>query len=187
MPNESVKEQLIQAAIKLLTESKDPGKITARQIVCEAKVNLAMINYYFNSKDELINLAVGKIIEKRADSLKEINRKAIPAKQKLVEFITTMSDILIEYAEITRPTIPYLLLEGNLDTSYFILPVIRECFDNKKTEAECRIIAYQMVSFLQLAFYRLDEFAKYTGKDIMEKEERDDLIQTTVNQLIGDH
>lgn len=187
MPNENVKEQLIQAAVKLLSQSSNPGKITARQIVSEANVNLAMINYYFKSKDELMNTAVERIIEERAQLLKEISHKAIPAKQKLIEFLTAMSDILIEYADITRPTIPYLLLEGNFDTSYYILSVIKECFGLEKSETECRIAAYQIVSFFQLVFYRYDEFSKYTGKDITNKKQRDELIQSEVNLLISDN
>lgn len=185
MPNEKVKEKLIQATVKLLNQSSNPGKITARQIASEADVNLAMINYYFKSKDELVNRAVSKIIEERADTLKDIMCKDIPAKQKLMEFLITMADIVIEYADITRPSIPYLLLEAEISTPYYILPVIRECYDNKKSETECRIVAYQLISSLQLFLYRSADFYKYTGIDVKDKKQRDQSLHSIADILIG--
>lgn len=184
MPNDNVKEQLMKATIKLLTESKSPGRITVRQIASEAEVNLAMINYYFHSKDELIYAAVSKIIEERNNTLKDITVKNIPPKQKLMEYLITMSDIVFEYSDITKPSIPYLLLEGDIEVPYYILPLIKECYNNKKTETECRLAAYQLISTLQLAFYRSDHFLKYSGIDIMNQNQRNQSLQTMVDLLI---
>lgn len=184
MPNDNVQEQLIQATIKLLTESTVPANITARQIASEAGANLAMINYYFNSKDKLVSTAVEKIIEDRAASLKTIMGKEIPAKQKLVEFIITMTDIMMEYSDITRPSVPYVLLEGKIEVPYYILPIIKECFENKKTETECKIVAYQLISSLQLIFYRAEDYLSYTGIEIKNEEQRNKLLQTIVELYI---
>lgn len=181
MQNENVKEQLMQAAIKLLTNSKDPCKITARQIAAEASANLAMINYYYSSKDGLINEAVNSIIETRAGSLKDISAKNIPGKQKLYEFLVTMSDILLEYADIARASIPYLLLEGDIVLPYYILPLIKECYHNKRSEEECRLLAYQLISFLQLVFYRMNDFMKFSGIDIEHKQQRDQMLQSYID------
>jgi len=48
MQSDNAKDLLIQATMKLLSESKNPNKVTARQIANEADANLSMINYYFN-------------------------------------------------------------------------------------------------------------------------------------------
>lgn len=111
MKNDNVKEQLLSATMKLLTETNNAGKITARQIAAESGANLAMINYYFSSKDALISAAVDKLIANRAIELEEIREKNIPAKQKLTEFLLKMSDITVEYTQYTKATIPYTLLE----------------------------------------------------------------------------
>ena len=185
MDSDSVKNQLILATMKLLTKSKNPSKITARQIANEANANLAMINYYFNSKDALLNTAVSKLMADRANELKEIRDKNLPGKQKLSDFLITMADITIDYSEISKPTIPYLLLEGEIELPYYILPMIEECCGDKRSETDCRIIAYQLISFSQLVFYRSADFMKYTGIDVFDKKQRDALFQTTINFYIG--
>ncbi len=185
MENENVKDQLILATMKLLGESKNPGRITARQIANEADVNLAMINYYFSSKDALVNTAVNKLMADRANDLKEIRDSNIPVKQKLKEFLITMSDIANDYSELSRPTVPYLLLEGDIELPYYILPMIKECCGDKRSETECRIIAYQLISFSQLVFYRSGDFLKYTGVDVNDKKQRDTLLQTILDIYIN--
>lgn len=185
MNSDTVKEQLIQATMKLLIESKNPSKITARQIANEADANLAMINYYFSSKDALLNTAVSKLMADRANELKEIRDRNIPARQKLREFLITMADITIDYSELSKPTIPYLLLEGEIELPYYILPMLKECCSGRRSETECRIIAYQLISFSQLVFYRSGDFLKYTGVDVNDKKQRDMLFQTILDILIG--
>ena len=184
MQSDNVKDQLIQATMKLLTESKNPSKVTARQIASEAGANLAMINYYFSSKDELVNIAVNKLMADRANELKEIRDSHTPAKQKLTEFLTTMSDIVTDFSELTKPTIPYLLLEGEIELPYYILPMIKEYCGDKRSETECRIIAYQLITFSQLVFYRSSDFLKYTGIDISDKKQRDTMFQTILDIFI---
>ncbi len=185
MPQDDVKEQIIQATIRLLSETKNPGKITARQIAGEAGANLAMINYYFGSKDALIHAAVGQLMADRANALSQIRDSHVPPQQKLEEFLVAMSDMTIDFAELTRPTIPYLLLEGEIDLPYFILPMVKACYGDARSETECRMIAYQMVSFLQLAFYRSNDFLKLTGMDIADKRQKNAAIQMMMAIFFG--
>lgn len=184
METDRVKEQLIQATIRLLKQSDDASKITARKISAEAGANLAMINYYFTSKDALISIAVDKMIANRAIELEKIKDKDIPAKQKLTEFLLKMSDITVEYAQYTKATIPYVLLEREMEEPYHLLPMVKECCGNKRTEIECRIIASQLTIFSQIVFFRSDDFRKYLGFDIMKEEERRMLLTSMIDILI---
>ena len=74
-----------------------------------------MINYYFASKDALVSAAVDKMIANRAVELEEIKEKNIPAKQRLIEFLLKMADITVEYSQYTKATIPYTLLEKDIE------------------------------------------------------------------------
>jgi hypothetical protein len=95
-----------------------------------------------------------------------------------------MSNITIEYSELTKPTVPYLLLEGEIDLPYFILPMIKECLGDKRSEAECRMIAYQIISFSQLVFYRSGDFLKLTGIDMLDKKQRDTMFESMIDMCI---
>ena len=181
MPGESVKDRLVLATVGLLRDRADASGITARQIAREADVNLAMINYYFGSKDALLTAAVSLVIADKAAALTEIGGRSGPADAKLRDFLSTLSDITMEYAELTRPTVPWVLLEGELDATHHLLPLVRDCFGDRRSETECRIIAYQLVSFSQLVFYRSASFLKYTGIDIEDKRQRDELLRTILD------
>ncbi|GAB2026983.1 TetR/AcrR family transcriptional regulator [Lactovum odontotermitis] len=185
MENDNTKEQLIQATMRLLSENKDASRLTARKIAAAAEVNLAMINYYFGSKDALVSDAVGRLMAEQADRLREIRDSEVPARDKLLEFLVTMSDLTLDFRELTRPTVPYLLLEAELDLPYFILPMVKLCFDDKKTEAESRMIAFQIITFSQLVFYRSDDYQKLTGIDIEDKKQRDAMYQSLLDIYFG--
>lgn len=180
MTNDSVKEQIINATIKLLTDPPKPGNITARQIVAEAKVNLAMINYYFKSKGALLSIAVGRIMESRADNLKEIYDRDIPPKDKLLEFLSEMTEISMEYQEIIRPALSESSLEGMLDPIHYILPIVRECSDRHKSEVECRLIAMQMISAFQIILLHPVKFTKYSEVELGDREQRRNFIKILI-------
>ena len=179
--SEPVKQRLIRATVKLLSDTGSASGITARQIAREAGANLAMINYYFGSKDALVTAAVSSLIAERAVALRAAGARSDDPQQRLHAFLTAMSDLTVEYAELTRPTVPWILLEGEFDAAYHLMPFVRECFGNHRTETECRIIAYQLISFSQLVFYRSADFQRYTGIEVDDKHQRDELFRTILD------
>lgn len=186
MKNDDTKEQLISATIKLLSTSEDVTKITARQIVSEAKTNLAMINYCFNSKETLMNIAIGRIITNSANNLKTINNNNLTPKEHLRKMLYNLCELTVSYSNFTQISIPYILLQDEISQPLDVLPIIKEHFGNKKNDTECRIIAYQMISFMQLVFLRSEDFFKYSGIDIFNVEQRNNFIDMQLNLFLGD-
>lgn len=184
MNEENVKERLIQATVNLLQDEQEIKRITARKIAEAAEANLAMINYYFKSKDELVSIAVDRLIEASGQKQEELQKNVADPKEKLIAFLVATADSTCDYAELTRPTIPYLLLEGEFDLPYQLLPLVKACFSEQKNETECRVIAYQLVSFLQLAFYRGKDFERYSSIDVMDKEQRRQFCQLLVENIV---
>lgn len=186
MKNENTKEKLILATIILLTTSQDPTQITARQIVAEAKTNLAMINYCFKSKESLMNIAIGRIISSSANGFKVVSDEGITLKEQLKRMLYNLCEITVSYSQFTKISITHILLQDEITLPLDILPIIKEYFNAKKSETECRIIAYQMISFMQLIFLRSEEFMKYSGINIFNAEQRNNLIDIQVNLFLGD-
>ena len=182
----STKEKLILATIKLLSTSEDAAQITARQIAAEAKTNLAMINYCFKSKEALMKIAVERIISNSANSFKTINDDNLTPKERLRKMLYYLCDITVSYSSFTRISIPYILLHDEITQPFDILPLIREHFSNKKSETECRIISYHMISFMQLIFLRSEDFLKFSGIDIFNQEQRNNFIDMQINLFFGD-
>jgi len=71
MKNENIesKERIMATMVKLLMEKKDVNKITTRQIAELANVNSALINYYYQSKENLVYKAVESCMENIAKKL----------------------------------------------------------------------------------------------------------------------
>jgi hypothetical protein len=78
------------------------------------------------------------------------------------------------------------LLQEEITHPYEVLPIIKKHFGSKKSDAECRVIAYQMISFMQLVFFRSEEFIKYSGINIYDAKQRNDLIDMQLNLFLGD-
>lgn len=183
--SKSTKNQLIQAVIELLQECNDISEITSRRITQRAKMNLSTINYHFASKDELINIAVNKLIGDDADNYFEnIKDNDKLPREKLRDFLIYISDIVVYYKKYTKEMIPYILLKGEFTETIKILPLVKECFQGSKGEEECKIISYQLISFMQLVFYRADEFKSFSQINIMNKKERDKFIDIQLDLFI---
>ncbi|CAB1245660.1 TetR family transcriptional regulator [Clostridiaceae bacterium BL-3] len=183
-PN-STKELLIKTVVELLQECSDISEITSRKITKRANVNLSTINYYFNSKDELVNIAVNKLIGDTADIyFQNMTSSSSSPKDKLRNFLISISDMVVNYKKYTKQIIPYILLKEKFIQTMEILPLIRDCFEESKSDKECKVISYQLISFMQLVFYRADEFKSFSKIDIMNKKERDELIDMELNLLI---
>lgn len=172
----SIQKALMDAAKELLESVEKPEEITSRQIAARAGSNAAMINYYYGSKEQLITKAVGEILDFSSSIFRAPMDPAVPPKEKLRKILKQICSVVIRYRRYTRVYVPHILLENAIDLPFYILPQIRDHFCGKRSETDCRIIAYQMVSFLQLVFYRAEDFLGYTGMNLSYEEACDELI-----------
>ncbi|MBY9080300.1 TetR/AcrR family transcriptional regulator [Paenibacillus sp. HN-1] len=180
----TTKDQLIAATRQLLLSAEAPEKITARQISQTANVNLAMINYCFGSKDELLKTVIDEIIASEFKQFTAADHSQSP-KEELKKLLYHMCEVTIKYESITRLTVPYVLLNAPIEIPVDVLPYIREHFKGTRDEKFCKVIAYEMVSFLQVIFYRAKDFYKYAGVDIYKEAELRELIDNQLNLLLG--
>ena len=166
---ENKKAALLKAVMELLKESERPERITSRQIAARAGVNIAMINYYFGSKEKLAAQAVGEILASAAKIFQMPSNPSDPPKERLRRILKQICQVVLKYQRYTKIYIPHLLLEDEISLPMYVLPEIREYFGNRRNDMECRVIAYEMISFLQLVFYRSDAFLRYVGMNLSEE------------------
>ena len=185
MNNNETKNKILDATKELLLNEPNPEKITARKISTKADVNLAMINYCFHSKDQLLKTAVNEIINGEFENFSAENLCELTPLQKLKKVLCHISEVTLKYEKLTRLSIPYDLLNGPIEIPYSIMPYIKEITKGKKDEQFCKVIAFQLVSTLQLVFYRADDFYKYSGINIHNKNEMNKFIDSQVNLLLG--
>ncbi len=170
LANQNTKERLIEATKSLLANQENYKPITAREISKEAGTNLAMINYCFQSKDELVKIAVDQIIAEEFYGNQEEN-KGECSKIRLIKLIHGVAKAMIKYEGLMKATIPYSLLEEEIKLPFDILPYVREHYQDRKKDFECRIIAFELVYAMQHIFYRSEDFSKYCGMDFKREED----------------
>lgn len=174
---------LLESAVALLKDCDDPDRITTRMISDRAGVNLALINYYYGSKDELLKAAAGEIMGRSSADLYGFASDDDP-KDAVIGFFTSISRDMIRYRKYTSLFLPDLVMKGRIEHPDFILPAVRRFFDGSRTEQECRMAAYRIVMQAQVIFYRMDDVSAYTGTDLSAEGAVDDLIRTIVDDTL---
>lgn len=181
---ETQKTALLSATVELLEHSERPEAVTSRQIAACAGMNAAMINYYFGSKEKLVSQAVEKILDDAAGIFRMPPNPSAPPRERLRQILTQICQLVLKYRRYTKIYVPHLLLEDEIRLPLYVFPEIREHFGGGRSDMECRVIAYEMISFLQLAFYRSDAFLRYTGMNLSEERACDWLIDWEVELFL---
>jgi AcrR family transcriptional regulator len=175
-----VKEQILNATVKLLKDSKDPESVTVRDIADAADVQLAMINYYFHSKDELLYQAVGALRNKMAGDWLSVKGKdkEMNAYMRFRKMLIALCGMSVKYSRYMRLTVEYELTKAEIVSTQHTLPLIREICGDKRSETSIRITAYEIVSTLQLIFFRAKDISAYLGFNVLEYERMVEIIDT---------
>ena len=185
MGSDETKEALIKAAMDLLYSTQDVQKITARQIAAAANLNHAMINYCCKSKEELMKLAVERIVSENFEHIPMEEEKELTPRERVREALLHTCEQTAAYQNLAQLSVPYILLQEEIVVPYTILPYLRAHFGERKSETECKIIAYQLISFLQLVFLRAEAFFRFTGMDVLKKEQMEGLLDMQLDLLLG--
>lgn len=134
--NIEAKERIMNSVIKLLLEQKDVSKITIRQIAKEANVNSALINYYFQSKENLLNMAVETCMKDIVNEMFDKNSNNDDPVVRLKTMIKDISSFAFNNYFLSEIAISSELKNDSFTTTQMILPVLAEVFHGEKTESE---------------------------------------------------
>lgn len=91
----STKEKLLQAATELFLK-KGVDRVGVREIAAKAGINLSLMNYYFQSKEKLLEHIFENIIIAKASHLKDILDSNTPLEDKIRNYSASYIDLLIE-------------------------------------------------------------------------------------------
>lgn len=182
----AARERIITAMTALLSEGADPASVTVRQIAERANVSLGSINYYFQSKDNLLNEAVGALMMQEAGAwLQPAQDVGADPVIRLKNLLKETSRIGARFPRLLQVAVTHEIQHGNFGTALMIVPLLREVFGAEKTEMDLRLIALQMLVPLQVASLRVAAFQMYAGIDVLDERQRDAMIDTLIDNLIG--
>lgn len=180
----SAKERILQTVLNLLIEKKDISKLTNRQIAEMAEVNSALINYYYQSKENLFKVAVEACM---GDIFKEIIEKSTGDGQptmRLKRMIKEIADISFSNYALAGLALKYDMSNGSLSTTQMILPLLKEIYENSKTESELKVIGLQIIIPFQSLFINVDVYKNYLLCDFYNEKTRREFVDRMIDNII---
>ena len=139
---EDTKSKIINITLKLLG-NESINKISIRRIAMEAGVNVAAINYYFGSKENLVKQAFKTFGIKTREIFYLLQDKQMRPQLRLKKFLVKFSEHMTEYPGFTRSMIeqvlsgsplPGPLLQNMKTGKENLLTVFKEMYPEIKTE-----------------------------------------------------
>ena len=181
------KEKLIDATFALMEEADDPLNVTSRQIAERAGTKPSMINYCFGSRENLIYATFQKeyLSFLKEDEIKEALDSDLPPKEILKKIHFLVAKCLVLNYKFTKAITGLVLFQRDLGKGSFSYPYVKAHYQGKKTDEECKLIAYELSTMMQLLIYRKDDIRKDFGIDLEDEKVLRKYIDMRVDLLLG--
>ncbi len=182
------KNKLIEAAFCLMEESDDPLNVTSRQIAERAGTKPSMINYCFGSRENLLYETFQK---QYLDFLNEAEVSKLIAsdlapKDLLKKLHFIVAKCLVENPKFTKAITGHVLFARDLGKESFSFPYVKKHYAGRKTDKECRLIAYELSSMMQLLIYRKEDIRESFGIDLDNEKQLKKYINMRIDLLLED-
>ncbi len=131
LPPGVARQSLLQSAIRLLNE-RGMGNVSLNDVAREAKLNPALVTYYFGSKDNLFQAVVEQVIgEWRTEILAVVPENAGPEETLRLRARATMH-FLRRYPYLTRLIIHQMMTVKSKESRFFIENFARVNFEEHR-------------------------------------------------------
>ena len=132
LPPGVARQSLLQSAIRLLRE-RGMGNVSLNDVAREAKLNPALVTYYFGSKDNLFQAVVEQVIgEWRTEILAVVPENAGPEETLRLRARATMH-FLRRYPYLTRLIIHQMMTVKSKESRFFIENFARVNFEEHRS------------------------------------------------------
>lgn len=199
---QEVKQRILQAAIELIREVQAFELVSMRKIAERAGVAVSMVNYHFQTKENLINRAVqsyiGSVIAgsehlpaaEQAADLRADAGEARDAVEGMRQHLKQAADFIAEHPGISRVSILRDMQGGRDDdnTSQVAAMVIHQLTDmypDRADTTELKVRALVQVAAVQHLFLRSALNKEQLGLDFFDKEQRDTLMDIVIDTVAG--
>ena len=181
------KAKLIDATFALMEELDDPLNVTSRQIADRAGVKPSMINYCFGSRENLIYQTFQQQYMSflKDKEIEKLIASDLAPKDLLKKLHFAVAKCLIENPKFTKAITGHVLFNRNLSQESFSFPYVKKHYAGRKTDKECRLIAYELSAMMQLIVFRKDDIRESFGINLDNDKELQKYIDMRVDLLLA--
>ncbi len=186
------REKIILTTTQLIEEFDDISKLTIRDIAVKSEVGNGLINYHFQTKENLIGICVRRIISQFIEEVERLYEDLeISPLDKLKHVFKAKCDFIVANPIISKTSMMLDLnsatLDDNTDQSAKVhYKALKEIYGDRKTDSELFIILHIMMSSIQGFFLRNNVIKVYTDVDFFDKEQRERYIDNLIDRVIRD-
>jgi AcrR family transcriptional regulator len=187
---QTAKERLLQAACNLLMEGVELQQLSSRQIAKRANVGAAMINYYFQTKENLIAQALQHTVDVLSSQSETASREAgMSPYERIKQRGRVIGDFMARFPALANIMLPQHLMHPRADDNHAQMAEalevnLREYFGDRKSERQIKILAMQLMAPLILFFLRHSVAQEQYGIDFYDEEQRNAFIDELADNLL---
>ncbi|MGV8906076.1 MAG: TetR/AcrR family transcriptional regulator [Acetobacterium sp.] len=181
---EETRKRILAVTAALLNATENPDEVTVRKISEMAGVSVGLINYHFISRENLLHEIVSQEMQSVAGTFEMVNNYEDNPLKFLKEKLIHMSDMAMQNRMFNKISLEHDMIKGDFEICLYLVPILKEIFGECKSETQLRLVAFQIIVATQSIFLRQEAFQKLTGINVEIKEERDDLINSIVDDII---
>lgn len=184
--SDRIKDSIISSTIKLIEESDgNIEAITSREIAKKANISLGLINYHFQSKENLIEICVQKIIGNVILSFQPEGGSQLEGIAYLIYVAQQVFHFLFENGAVSRISILGDFKSPEIDdnTMKSMKGFMSSLEESHIPEKDRALFAFTLTEAMQGAFLRKDESKEIFGYDLKIKRERDSFIEDLIMKL----
>lgn len=169
----------------------DMDEITMRNVAKRAGVTAGLINYHFQTKENLINqvirIKVNLVIDAFPEAYGKLEGEPLSKLRKMIE---GTAGYLSENERISKISIisDYLdpdFEDNSMRTVRAYQNIANEIFSDSKTELERKLITILLISTGQALFLRSEIMKDFLGLDFSDKNDRKYLMNSLIDILIS--
>ncbi len=180
----NVKEDIIQVTTELIQQSSgNIADITTREIAQKAKVGVGLINYHFQSKDNLVTICIQRMIKQVVQSFSPVEKEYQNDQERLTDWAIRVFDFLFDQPAISRLSIlgdmyDYTLESNSVRTQKGFSYALKDMNERDKS-----MLTFLLTSVMQTAFLGSKTSKELIGFDFSVRSERSAFITKLVAVL----
>lgn len=177
------KEKIFEAALELISGAESPEEITTRVIATKAGVNVALVNYYYQSKENLLSQIVGMLMGNIINEILQKDSSGEDAKMRLRSILLATADAAFKYYNVSKIAISVELKNGCMNSCKMIMPLLEEILEDYSKE-ELNIISLQLMMPFHHIMMDPELYNGYLNTDFFDEQKRKKKIDQMIDSAL---
>lgn len=186
----AARDRIISATLDIIG-NEGFQSVTVRKIAAVAGVNIAAVNYYFGSKDNVVNEALKYMSEIINSSFNYLDDMSVSPEMRLRNFLRNYSDIMLTHPDVFRNYISQSMLKLEIEKDDFLKDARFDKVKNtleeiRKFQCEKEVVMriLQIIGSLAFSVVMGSKIKKLYGIDYSEKEVRYEYVELLLKAFL---